>query len=80
VRGRKPFESESKIVPVAIDSPPPPQVTATERHYVPYENDNFRRAHDWAAEQIVRKYPGATDYVAAMDSLIQQQLSGSRRK
>jgi hypothetical protein len=66
--------------PVAIDSPPPPQVTATERHYVPYENDNFRRAHDWAAEQIVRKYPGATDYVAAMDSLIQQQLAGNRRK
>jgi hypothetical protein len=65
--------------PVAIDSPPPPQVTATERHYVPYENDNFRRAHDWAAEQIVRKYPGATDYVAAMDSLIQQQLAGNRR-
>jgi hypothetical protein len=80
VRGRKPFESETKVVPVAIDSPPPPQVTATERHYVPFEQDHYRRAHDWAAEQIVRKYPGATDVLAAMDSLIQQQLAGQGKK
>lgn len=64
-----------RTVPVAIDSPPPPQVTATERHYVPFETDAFRRAHDWACEQVVRKFPGATDIMANLDSLIAQQLA-----
>lgn len=68
----------TKYHPVAVDSPPPPQVTATETHYVPVEQDRFRRAHDWAKDQIARKYPGATDILSNMDSLINQQLAGQR--
>jgi len=64
---------------VPIDSPPPPQEQVTERHYVPFEVDSFRQARDWAAEQVVRKYPGATDIVAFEDKLIEQYLAGKRK-
>lgn len=63
-------------MPVAIDSPPPPQQTVTERHYVPIERDSFRQAHGWASEQVARKYPGAIDYLTQLDSMINQYLAG----
>ncbi|MCA9239985.1 MAG: hypothetical protein KDA37_07290 [Planctomycetales bacterium] len=62
--------------PIAVDTPPPPQHVARETHYVPYENDRFARAHQWASEQVARKYPGAVDVLTTLDSLIRQQING----
>ena len=45
-----------------------------------YRHISFRAAHNWAAEQIVRKFPGATDVITNLDSLIQQQLAGQPTK
>jgi hypothetical protein len=64
--------------PVAVDTPPLPQRTVPETHYVPYENDAFAKAHQWASEQVVRKYPGAVDMLTTLDSLIKQQLNASK--
>jgi hypothetical protein len=61
--------------PIAVDSPPPPQQTVPETHYVPVERDDFARAHQWASENVVRKYPGATEVLTTLDSLIKQQLA-----
>jgi Trypsin-like peptidase domain len=65
--------------PVAVDTPPPPQRAVPETHYVPYERDAFARAHQWASEQVVRKYPGAVDVMTALDSLIKQQLNAQSK-
>ena len=73
-----PTATQYRTVPVAVDSPPLPPVVDTERHYVPYETDNYRRAHGWAAEQIARKFPGAGDLLTTMDSLIKQFLAGNK--
>lgn len=62
--------------PIAIDSPPPPQRTVPETHYVPIEKDSFAKAHQWASEHVARKYPGATEVLQAQDSLIKQFLAG----
>jgi hypothetical protein len=61
---------------IAIDTPPPPQRVVPETHYVPYEQDQFAKAHQWAGEQLVRKYPGSVDWLMSLDSLIKQQLAG----
>jgi hypothetical protein len=63
--------------PIAIDTPPPPQQTVPESHYVPVQRDDFARAHQWAREQVARKYPGATEVLSTLESLIKQQLAGS---
>jgi hypothetical protein len=63
--------------PIAIDSPPPPQQTVPETHYVPFEKDSFAKAHQWASEQVARKYPGATEVLQAQDSLIKQFLNAT---
>jgi hypothetical protein len=60
---------------VAVDSPPPPQRTVPETHYVPIEKDSFAKAHQWASEHVARKYPGATEVLQALDSLIKQFLA-----
>lgn len=65
----------SRPFPVAIDTPPSPQRTVSETHFVPVEKDSFARAHRWASEQVARKYPGATEVLSTLDSLIRQQLS-----
>ena len=65
----------STLNPVAIDSPPPPQQTLRETHYVPVEQDSFSKAHQWASEHVARKYPGATEVLQAQDSLIKQFLA-----
>ena len=70
----------TQFVPVAVDSPPPPQQTTTERHYVPFEVDNFRKAHGWACEQLARKYPGVADYLTHLESLTNQYLAGAGKK
>lgn len=61
--------------PIAIDSPPLPQRTMPETHYVPYERDAYAKAHQWAAAQVARKFPGAVEILTALDSLIKQQLN-----
>jgi len=60
---------------IAVDSPPPPQRTVPETHYVPVEQDSFAKAHQWASEHVARKYPGATEVLQAQDSLIKQYLA-----
>jgi hypothetical protein len=62
-------------VPIAVDSPPPPQRTVPETHYVPIEKDSFAKAHQWASEHVARKYPGAAEVLQAQDSLIKQFLA-----
>lgn len=64
--------------PIAVDSPAPPQRTVAETHYVSVEKDSFAKAHQWACEQVARKYPGATEILQAQDSLIKQHLAASR--
>jgi hypothetical protein len=66
-----------RSTPIAIDTPPPPQQTVPESHYVPVQRDDFARAHQWAREQVARKYPGATDVLSTLESLIKQQLAGT---
>jgi hypothetical protein len=66
------------IRPIAVDTPPPPQRTVPETHYVPVEKDSFARAHQWASEQVARKYPGATEVLQAQESLIRQHLAATK--
>jgi hypothetical protein len=42
---------------------------------VPYETNGFPTAYQWASEQVARKFPGAVDTLATLDSLIKQQMS-----
>lgn len=72
----QPSTLNSQPFPVAIDTPPPPQRTVPESHYVPVQRDDFARAHQWAREQVARKYPGATEVLTTLESLIKQQLAG----
>jgi hypothetical protein len=67
---------EAQPVPIVVDSPPPPQRTVPETHYVSYETDSFAKAHQWACEQVARKYPGASELLHAQESLIKQCLAG----
>jgi hypothetical protein len=72
---------KGKSRPIAVDSPPPPQQTVPETHYVPVEQDSFAKAHQWASEHVARKYPGATEVLQTQESLIKQFLaakSGSK--
>lgn len=62
-------------VRVAVDSPAPPQRTVPETHYVSVEKDSFAKAHQWASEQVARKYPGATEVLQAQGSLIKQYMA-----
>lgn len=61
--------------PIAVDSPPPPQQVMPETHYVPYENDEFAKAYQWASEQVARKFPGSVEVLTALESLIKQQMN-----
>jgi len=61
--------------PIAVDSPPIVEHAPPETHYVPFETSKFARAHQWASEQVARKYPKATDTLTLLDSLIRQQLN-----
>lgn len=76
-RGERSRSSEA-TQPIAVDTPPPPQQVVPETHYVAYERDEFARAHQWACEQLARKFPGSVELLSSLDSLIKQQLNGSR--
>jgi hypothetical protein len=62
--------------PIPVDTPPAPQRTVPETHFVPVEIDSFAKAHQWASEQVARKYPGATEMLQTQGSLIKQFLAG----
>lgn len=64
--------------PIAVESPPLPQATIHQNHYVPYAVDDFAKAHQWASEQLARKYPRSTELLMSLDSLIRQQLNGKQ--
>jgi hypothetical protein len=66
---------DNRPSPIAVDTPPPPQRTVPETHYVPIEKDSFAKAHQWASEHVARKYPGASEILQAQDSLIKQYLA-----
>jgi hypothetical protein len=72
---RRRVRNRSETKTIAVDSPPLPQQIVPETHYVPYERDAFAKAHQWAAEQVARKFPGAVEILTALDSLIKQQLN-----
>lgn len=65
----------SRVWPIAVDTRPVPPRVVPETHYVEIPDNHFARAHQWASEQIMRKWPGATEVVAAQDSLIKQHLA-----
>jgi hypothetical protein len=73
-------QQKSVAVPVAIDSPPVTTQLPGETHYVEVESNNFARAHQWASEQVARKFatrrPEAREVLTTLDSLIKQQLAG----
>jgi hypothetical protein len=73
--GRRLKKWRTVTQPIAIDSPPPPQRSVPETHYVPVEQDTFAKAHQWASEHVARKYPGATEVLQALESLIKQYLA-----
>jgi Trypsin-like peptidase domain len=66
--------------PIAVDTPPLPQRVVPETHFVPVERDDFARAHQWASEHVARKYPGATEMLTTLDSLIKQQLAARKEE
>jgi hypothetical protein len=68
--------AERAYNPIVVDSPIPPQRTVPETHYVPIEKDSFAKAHQWASEHVARKYPGASEILQALESLIKQYLAG----
>lgn len=74
-RATVPSPQSQTPFPIAIDTPPLPQRVVPETHYVPVERDDFARAHQWASEHVARKYPGATEMLTTLDSLIKQQLA-----
>ncbi len=59
---------------MAVDTPPR-NTTVVEQHYVPYQRDDFAKAHAWACEQLVRKSPELVESLTSLDSLIRQQLN-----
>lgn len=77
--GSRPSTLDSRPIPIAVDSPPLPQRSVPESHYVPVQRDDFARAHQWAREQVARKYPGATEVLTTLESLIKQQLAGNNK-
>lgn len=68
---------QQRSIPVAIDTPPH-NTTVVEQHYVPYQRDDFAKAHAWACEQLVRKSPELVESLTSLDSLIRQQLNASK--
>ena len=62
---------------VATDTPPLPGKTIATNHYVPYEVDGVSAAHEWANEQLARKYPGSISMIEAHKSLVNQYLGGA---
>jgi hypothetical protein len=67
---------------VPVDSPPVRQSAPPETHYVEVERDWTAKAHQWADEQIARKYAdhrlGTVELLSARDALVKQYLASRR--
>lgn len=59
-----------------VDSPPLPSRERIDTQIVNVESDKYRKAHEQARQQIIRKYPGSQDVLEAELSLTRQFYSG----
>jgi hypothetical protein len=69
------MSDQSRVVPIAVESPPPPQFIHTETRFVDVERDTHAQAHAWAVAELVRKYPGAAGFAETLQSLITQFMN-----
>jgi hypothetical protein len=60
---------------VTTESPPPPAQVIRTQEFVEVEADAHRRATEWAVAEMGRKYPGQTDLLRSLQSLIDQHLA-----
>lgn len=65
---------------IPVDTPPRTIHAKTETHFVPVDDPKFDRAYSWAVEQLKRKYPGGSDLLEPLDSLIKQHLNAQTQK
>lgn len=65
---------------IPVDTPPRTIHAKTETHFVPVDDPKFDRAYAWAVEQLKRKYPGGSDLLEPLDSLIRQHLNAQAEK
>jgi hypothetical protein len=65
-------------VPVRVDSPTHVERTV-ETHSVDVERDTYQRAHQWARQQMMRKFPGSVDLLETEQALIDQVVSGQTK-
>jgi hypothetical protein len=72
-------QPHTQYVPIAVDAPPPEQQVVPRTHYVTVEGNAYANAHQWASEQVARKYPGGSELLTTLDSLIQQKLAANPR-
>lgn len=77
-RTRTEHYDAQQIIPV--DTPPRTIHAKTETHFVPVDDPKFDRAYSWAVEQLKRKYPGGSDLLEPLDSLIRQHLNAQAEK
>lgn len=79
-----PQQQPPQVPPVAVqprppvittENPPPPQAIIQENTFVPYERDTFAEAFAWAERQAVTKYPGSSEVVQLLRSLVNQFLA-----
>jgi hypothetical protein len=68
-------EHQSRVVPIAVENPPPPQFIHTETRFVDVERDTHAQATAWAVAELVRKYPGAAGFAETLQSLISQFMN-----
>lgn len=59
-----------------VDAPNAPIRTRTNTQFVNVESDKYQRAHEWARQEIVRRYPGSQEMLEAELSLTRQAMSG----
>lgn len=77
---RRPLRTERYDSPaiIPVDTPPRTIHAKTETHFVPVDDPKFDRAYAWAVEQLKRKYPGGSDLLEPLDSLIRQHLNAQK--
>lgn len=60
---------------VVQDAEPLPQQIVPETRVVEVQGNAYARAHQWASEQVLRRYPQATDCLQLLESLIKQHMN-----
>lgn len=74
------YQSTGYQEPIVVQQPPPPQVVRKEHEYYPVEVDSFQKAHDWARTQVAKKFPGSTETLDCLESLITQHMNAQHKK